>query len=186
MYGQPNDSLVAFALVAIGAFIAWLVLFTGEGYKGIIEDLKSSRRKKIERFPVPVFDRSKIELPRPKKPKIQAIVRGPIDFNEEQLRDWANQLQESIREIRREATELAKAYNSMPPSLVEDPSKPRRKPAAKAKAVKKAVKKKPATKKAVKKKPATKKAVAKKPVKKTAPKRPAKLTKKAAPKRKGR
>ena len=176
MYGQPNDSLVALALVAIGAFIAWLVLFTGDGYKGIIDDLRNTRRKKIERFPVPVFDRSKIELPRPKKPKLQAIVREPINFNEEQLRDWANQLQQSIKELRKEATELAKAYNSMPPSLAEDPSKPRRKPAAKAKAAKKAVKKKPATKKTV----------AKKSVKKAAPKRTAKPTKKAAPKRKGR
>lgn len=176
MYGQPNDSLVALALVAIGAFIAWLVLLTGDGYKGIIDDLRNTRRKKIERFPVPVFDRSKIELPRPKKPKLQAIVREPINFNEEQLRDWANQLQQSIKELRKEATELAKAYNSVPPSLVEDPSKPRRKPAAKSKAVKKAVKKKPATKKTV----------AKKSVKKAAPKRAAKPTKKASPKRKGR
>ena len=175
MYGQPNESLVGLALLAVAGFVLWLVLFTGDGYKGIAQDLRSIGRKKPEKFPVPVFDRSKIELPRPKKPKLQAIVREPINFNEEQLRDWADQLQQSIKEIRKEASELAKAYNAMPPSLVEDPDKPRRKPAAK-----------PATaKKTVKKKPAAKKAQPKKPVKKAAPKA-TKTTKKAAPKKKGR
>ena len=175
MYGQPNESLVGLALLAVAGFVLWLVLFTGDGYKGIAQDLKNIGRKKPEKFPVPVFDRSKIELPRPKKPKLQAIVREPINFNEEQLRDWADQLQQSIKEIRKEASELAKAYNAMPPSLVEDPAKPRRKPAAK-----------PATtKKTVKKKPAAKKAQPKKPVKKAAPKA-TKTTKKAAPKKKGR
>lgn len=175
MYGQPNESLVGLALLVIAGFVLWLVLFTGDGYKGIAQDLKSIGRKKPEKFPVPVFDRSKIELPRPKKPKLQAIVREPINFNEEQLRDWADQLQQSIKEIRKEASELAKAYNAMPPSLVEDPAKPRRKPVAK----------RATAKKTVKKKPAAKKALPKKPVKKAAPKA-TKTTKKAAPKKKGR
>ena len=175
MYGQPNESLVGLALLVVAGFVLWLVLFTGDGYKGIAQDLKSIGRKKPEKFPVPVFDRSKIELPRPKKPKLQAIVREPINFNEEQLRDWANQLQQSIKEIRKEASDLAKAYNAMPPSLVEDPDKPRRKPVAK----------RATAKKTVKKKPAAKKALPKKPVKKAAPKA-TKTTKKAAPKKKGR
>ena len=175
MYGQPNESLVGLALLVVAGFVLWLVLFTGDGYKGIAQDLKSIGRKKPEKFPVPVFDRSKIELPRPKKPKLQAIVREPINFNEEQLRDWADQLQQSIKEIRKEASELAKAYNAMPPSLVEDPAKPRRKP----------VTKRATAKKTVKKKPAAKKALPKKPVKKAAPKA-TKTTKKAAPKKKGR
>ena len=175
MYGQPNESLVGLALLVVAGFVVWLVLFTGDGYKGIAQDLKSIGRKKPEKFPVPVFDRSKIELPRPKKPKLQAIVREPINFNEEQLRDWANQLQQSIKEIRKEASELAKAYNAMPPSLVEDPAKPLRKPVAK----------RATAKKTVKKKPAAKKALPKKPVKKAAPKA-TKTTKKAAPKKKGR
>ena len=175
MYGQPNESLVGLALLAVAGFVLWLVLFTGDGYKGIAQDLKSIGRKKPEKFPVPVFDRSKIELPRPKKPKLQAIVREPINFNEEQLRDWADQLQQSIKEIRKEASELAKAYNAMPPSLVEDPDKPRRKPVAK----------RATAKKTVKKKPVAKKALPKKPVKKAAPKA-TKTTKKAAPKKKGR
>jgi len=175
MYGQPNESLVGLALLVVAGFVLWLVLFTGDGYKGIAQDLKSIGRKKPEKFPVPVFDRSKIELPRPKKPKLQAIVREPINFNEEQLRDWADQLQQSIKEIRKEASELAKAYNAMPPSLVEDPAKPRRKPVAK----------RATAKKTVKKKPAAKKALPKKPVKKAAPKA-TKTTKKAAPKKKGR
>ena len=175
MYGQPNESLVGLALLAVAGFVLWLVLFTGDGYKGIAQDLKSIGRRKPEKFPVPVFDRSKIELPRPKKPKLQAIVREPINFNEEQLRDWANQLQQSIKEIRKEASDLAKAYNAMPPSLVEDPDKPRRKPVAK----------RATAKKTVKKKPVAKKALPKKPVKKAAPKA-TKTTKKAAPKKKGR
>jgi adenylate kinase len=173
MQNQADSTLVVLALLAVTGFMVWLVFFTGEGYKGIWEDIKSARGIKKERFPVPIFDRSKIDLPRPKKPKLQAITREPINFNEQQLRDWASQLQQSIKDIRKEATELAKAYNAMPPSLVEDPSKPKRKG-------------KPAAKKTTKK-PVAKK-TAKKPVKKAAPKRATavKAKKKTTPKRKGR
>jgi len=161
---QADSALVVLALLAVAGFMVYLVFFTGDGYKGILQDLKSLSTKKQERFPVPVFDRSKIELPRPKKPKIQAPVREPINFNEQQLRDWADQLQQSIKEIRQEASELAKAYNAMPPSLIEDPSKPKRKPAAKKTTKKVAVKK-------TAKKPAAKKAIAAKPKKKPAAKK---------------
>ena len=161
---QADSSLVVLALLAVAGFMVYLVFFTGDGYKGILQDLKSLSNKKKERFPVPVFDRSKIELPRPKKPKIQDPVREPINFNEQQLRDWAEQLQQSIKEIRKEASELAKAYNAMPPSLIEDPSKPKRKPAAKKTTKKVAVKK-------TVKKPAAKKAIAAKPKKKPAAKK---------------
>ena len=170
MQSQADSAIVTIALLAIAGFLIWLVFFTGDGYKGILEDLKSLDQKKKERFPIPVFDRSKIDLPRPKKPRLQALTREPVNFNEEQLKNWAAQLQKSLLDLRKEAAELAKAYNSMPPSLVEDPSKPKRKrPAAKPK-------------------PAAKKPIAKKPVKKTAPKRTtsSKTTKKAAPKKKGR
>ena len=161
---QADSALVVLALLAVAGFMVYLVFFTGDGYKGILEDLKSLSNKKKERFPVPVFDRSKIELPRPKKPKVQDPVREPINFNEQQLRDWADQLQQSIKEIRKEASELAKAYNAMPPSLIEDPSKPKRKPAAKKTTKKVAVKK-------TAKKPAAKKAIAAKPKKKPAAKK---------------
>ena len=161
---QADSSLVVLALLAVAGFMVYLVFFTGDGYRGILEDLKSLSNKKKERFPVPVFDRSKIELPRPKKPKIQDPVREPINFNEQQLRDWADQLQQSIKEIRKEASELAKAYNAMPPSLIEDPSKPKRKPAAKKTTKKVAVKKTP-------KKPAAKKAATAKPKQKPAAKK---------------
>jgi len=161
---QADSSLVVLALLAVAGFMVYLVFFTGDGYRGILEDLKSLSNKKKERFPVPVFDRSKIELPRPKKPKIQDPVREPINFNEQQLRDWADQLQQSIKEIRKEASELAKAYNAMPPSLIEDPSKPKRKPAAKKTTKKVAVKK-------TVKRPAAKKAIAAKPKKKPAAKK---------------
>ena len=161
---QADSSLVVLALLAVAGFMVYLVFFTGDGYKGILQDLKSLSNKKKERFPVPVFDRSKIELPRPKKPKIQDPVREPINFNEQQLRDWADQLQQSIKEIRKEASELAKAYNAMPPSLIEDPSKPKRKPAAKKTTKKVAVKK-------TAKKPAAKKAATAKPKKKPAAKK---------------
>ncbi len=162
---QADSTLVVLALLAVAGFMVYLVFFTGDGYKGILEDLKSLSNKKKERFPVPVFDRSKIELPRPKKPKIQDPVREPINFNEQQLRDWADQLQQSIKEIRKEASELAKAYNAMPPSLIEDPSKPKPKPTAKRTPVKKTAKK------PVAKKPAVKKATAAKPKKKPATKK---------------
>ena len=161
---QADSALVVLALLAVAGFMVYLVFFTGDGYKGILEDLKSLSNKKKERFPVPVFDRSKIELPRPKKPKVQDPVREPINFNEQQLRDWADQLQQSIKEIRKEASELAKAYNAMPPSLIEDPSKPKRKPAAKKTTKKVAVKK-------TAKKPAAKKAAASKPKQKPAAKK---------------
>ncbi len=169
MQSQADSTIVILALLAVAGFMVWLVFFTGEGYRGIWEDIKSARGQKKERFPVPVFDRSKIELPRPKKPKLMAKTREPINFNEEQLRSWAAELQRSIKDIRKEAKALADAYNQMPPSLVEDPSKPRRKP-----------KPKPAAKKAT----ATKKKVVKKatPKRKTTAAKP----KKAAPKRKGR
>ena len=170
MQSQADSAIVTIALLAIAGFLIWLVFFTGDGYKGILEDLKSLDQKKKERFPIPVFDRSKIDLPRPKKPRLQALTREPVNFNEKQFKNWVAQLQKSLVDLRKEAAELAKAYNSMPPSLVEDPSKPKRKrPAAKPK-------------------PAAKKPIAKKPVKKTAPKRTtsSKTTKKAAPKKKGR
>ncbi|CAB4542344.1 MAG: hypothetical protein F2536_01715 [Actinobacteria bacterium] len=163
MQNSAETAFVVVALLGVVAFLVWLVFFTGEGYKGIWEDLKSiGSNKKKERFPVPIFDRSKIDLPRPKKPKLGTISREPINFNEQQLRDWAEQLQQSIKDIRKEANELAKAYNSMPPSLVEDPSKPRRKPKAAPKAK---TTKRPAAKKAAPKKPAVK------PKKKAAPKK---------------
>ena len=168
MQDPTETALVVVALLAVVAFLVWLVFFTGEGYKGIWEDLKSfGGNKNKERFPVPIFERSKIDLPRPKKPKLGTISREPINFNEEQLRDWANQLQQSIKDIRKEANELAKAYNSMPPSLIEDPSNPRRKPKAAPKAK---TTKKPASKKAAPKKSVAKKA-APKPKKKAAPKK---------------
>lgn len=170
MQSQADSAIVTIALLAIAGFLIWLVFFTGDGYKGILEDLKSLDQKKKERFPIPVFDRSKIDLPRPKKPRLQALTREPVNFNEKQFKNWVAQLQKSLVDLRKEAAELAKAYNSMPPSLVEDPSKPKRKrPAAKPK-------------------PAAKKPIAKKPVKKAAPKRTtsSKTTKKAAPKKKGR
>lgn len=173
MQNQSDSAFVVLALIAVTGFLVWLVFFTGDGYRGIWEDIKSARGIKKERFPVPIFDRSKIDLPRPKKPKLQAITREPINFNEQQLRDWANQLQQTIKNVRKEATELANAYNAMPPSLVEDPRKPKRKG-------------KPAAKKTTKK-PVAKK-TSKKPTKKAAPKRATavKPKKKAAPKRKGR
>ena len=178
MQNQADSTLVLLALLGVTGFMIWLVFFTGEGYRGILEDLKSVGQKKKERFPMPIFDRSKIDLPRPKKPKLTTINREPINFNEDQLRAWADQLQQSIKDIRKEASELAKAYNAMPPSLIEDPNRPKRKP-------------KPAAKKAktTKTTKATKATKTKKTaVKKAAPKRKATVAKpkKAATKRKGR
>ena len=178
MQNQADSTLVFLALLGVTGFMIWLVFFTGEGYRGILEDLKSVGQKKKERFPMPIFDRSKIDLPRPKKPKLTTINREPINFNEDQLRAWADQLQQSIKDIRKEASELAKAYNAMPPSLIEDPNRPKRKPKPAAKKAK--------TTKTTKTTKATK--TKKTAVKKAAPKRKATAAKpkKAATKRKGR
>ena len=172
MQNQADSTLVLLALLGVTGFMIWLVFFTGEGYRGILEDLKSVGQKKKERFPMPIFDRSKIDLPRPKKPKLTTINREPINFNEDQLRAWADQLQQSIKDIRKEASELAKAYNAMPPSLIEDPNRPKRKP-------KPAAKKAKTTKTTKTKKTAVKKAAAKRKATVAKPK-------KAATKRKGR
>lgn len=109
MPAQAQDNLVAVALCAVAGFLIWLLFFTGEGYKGIFRDLRSIRKEKREPFPVPVFDRTKIELPRPKKPAPRNLERNREISGSEQLKIWAEELRNSIDEVRKEANTLAKA-----------------------------------------------------------------------------
>jgi hypothetical protein len=152
MPDQGQTLLVAIALIGVVGFLVWLVFFTGEGYQGVLQDLKSVRKVKQERFPVPVFDRSKIELPRPKKPTPRNLERSNEVSGAEQLAIWAEELRKSIEEIREEANALAKAYKELPPQFAELATKP----------PKRAITAKPTSKKTT----SAKKQV--KPVKKTA------------------
>jgi hypothetical protein len=110
-----------------------------------LQDLKSVRKVKQERFPVPIFDRSKIELPRPKKPTPRILERSNEVSGAEQLAIWAEELRKSIEEIREEANALAKAYKELPPQFAELATKPPKraitaKPTSKKTAAKKQVK----------------------------------------------
>lgn len=124
MPDQGQTLLVSIALLAVGGFLVWLVFFTGEGYLGILKDLKSLRKVKRDPFAVPVFDRSKIELPRPKKPTPRNLERNSQISGAEQLALWADELRNSIDEIREEANALAKAYKELPPQFAELATKP--------------------------------------------------------------
>lgn len=149
---QIQSAFVFIALLGVSAFLVCLVFFTGEGYQGMVQDLKSIRRKKQDPYAVPVFDRSKIDLPRPKKPFPKAIDRPRSTDGAEQLSAWAEELRQSIEEIREEANALAKAYKDLPPQFSELATKPPKRVSSKSE-------KPPAKKVTVKKKA--------KPVKKT-------------------
>jgi hypothetical protein len=146
MAEQIQSALVLLALLGVTAFLVWLVFFTGEGYQGIVQDLKSITKKRQDLYAVPVFDRSKIDLPRPKKPFPKAIDRPRSADGAEQLSAWAEELRQSIEEIREEANALAKAYKDLPPQFSELASKPPKR--ASSKLAKSPAKKAPVKKKA--------------------------------------
>lgn len=124
MAEQIQSALVWLALFGVSAFLVWLVFFTGEGYGGMVQDLKSIRKKRQDLYAVPVFDRSKIDLPRPKKPFPKAIDRQRSTDGAEQLSAWAEELRQTIEEIREEANALAKAYKDLPPQFSELAAEP--------------------------------------------------------------
>lgn len=143
-----NQTAITFiGLVPVLGFVIWLVLFTGDGYRGIIDDIKALKGNKKERFPVPVFDRSKIDLPRPEKPKPRTISRNSEISPAEQLAQWALDLQRSIEDVREEANALVRAYRELPPKFAdlatEPPKRAKAKPKAKTKAKPSTSKKKP-------------------------------------------
>ena len=105
------------SLVAIAGFVIWLVFFSGNGdFKSFIQDLKGEpKTDKKEPFPVPVFDRSKIEVPRAPKPQ-----RKPLTYNRTaddidlKLDTWAKDLRQSLREVRAESQWLVEKYKDVP------------------------------------------------------------------------
>jgi hypothetical protein len=107
----------ALSLVAIAGFVIWLVFFSGNGdFKSFIQDLKGEpKTEKKEPFPVPVFDRSKIEVPRAPKPERKPLVyKRTADEIDLKLDTWAKDLRQSLREVRAESQWLVEKYKDVP------------------------------------------------------------------------
>ena len=168
--GGNDQLLVVLALVGIAGFVVWMLFFSGNGtIQDFIKDLTTKpNRKPKDPFPVPQFDKSKIEVPRPPKP-----VRKPLKYQRTadeidlKLDNWAKDLRTSLREVRAESQWLVEKYKDVP---LKRPKPETASPAKKSEPKKPAAKKttKPAAKTATPKpkaKPAAKKTT--KPVKKT-------------------
>ena len=166
--GGNDQLLVVLALVGIAGFVVWMMFFSGNGtLQDFIKDLTTRpNRKPRDPFPVPQFDKSKLEVPLPPKP-----VRKPLTYKRTadeidlKLDNWAKDLRTSLREVRAESQWLVEKYKDVPLKRAK-PEAP--KPAAKKAEPKKAEAKKLADPKVATKaktKPAAKKTA--KPVKKT-------------------
>ena len=166
--GGNDQLLVVLALVGIAGFVVWMMFFSGNGtIQDFIKDLTTRpNRKPKDPFPVPQFDKSKLEVPLPPKP-----VRKPLTYHRTadeidlKLDNWAKDLRTSLREVRAESQWLVEKYKDVPLKRAK-PETP--KPAAKKAEPKKTEAKKPTKPKAATKakaKPAAKKTA--KPVKKT-------------------
>ena len=166
--GGNDQLLVVLALVGIAGFVVWMMFFSGNGtIQDFMKDLTTRpNRKPKDPFPVPQFDKSKLEIPLPPKP-----VRKPLTYHRTadeidlKLDNWAKDLRTSLREVRAESQWLVEKYKDVPLKRAR-PEAP--KPAAKKAEPKKTEAKKPTKPKAATKakaKPAAKKTA--KPVKKT-------------------
>lgn len=166
--GGNDQLLVVLALVGIAGFVVWMMFFSGNGtIQDFMKDLTTRpNRKPKDPFPVPQFDKSKLEIPLPPKP-----VRKPLTYHRTadeidlKLDNWAKDLRTSLREVRAESQWLVEKYKDVPLKRAK-PETP--KPAAKKAEPKKTEAKKPTKPKAATKakaKPAAKKTA--KPVKKT-------------------
>ena len=166
--GGNDQLLVVLALVGIAGFVVWMMFFSGNGtIQDFIKDLTTRpNRKPKDPFPVPQFDKSKLEVPLPPKP-----VRKPLTYKRTadeidlKLDNWAKDLRTSLREVRAESQWLVEKYKDVPLKRAK-PETP--KPAAKKAEPKKTEAKKPTKPKAATKakaKPAAKKTA--RPVKKT-------------------
>ncbi len=156
--GGSDQLLVVLALVGIAGFVVWMLFFSGNGtIQDFLRDLKTQPdRKPKDPFPVPQFDKSKLEVPLPPKPKRKPLTyHRTADEIDLKLDNWAKDLRTSLREVRAESQWLVEKYKDVPLK--------RPKPEA-ATAVKMAEPKKSTKKKVAK--PAAKKTS--KPVKKTA------------------
>ena len=167
--GVDDQLLVGLALLGIAGFVVWMLFFSGNGtIQDFLKDLTSRpNRKPKDPFPVPQFDKSKLEVPRPPKP-----VRKPLTYKwtadeiDLKLDNWAKDLKNSLREVRAESQWLVEKYKDVP---LKRPKPEVAKPATKKAETKKSEPRKPAKPKAAapkaKAKPAAKKTA--KPVKKT-------------------
>ena len=167
--GGNDQLLVVLALVGIAGFVVWMLFFSGNGtIQDFVKDLTTRpNRKPKDPFPVPQFDKSKLEVPLPPKP-----VRKPLTYHrtadeiDMKLDNWAKDLKASLREVRAESQWLVEKYKDVP---LKRPKPEVAKPATKKAETKKSEPKKPAKPKATapkaKAKPAAKKTA--KPVKKT-------------------
>ena len=167
--GGNDQLLVVLALVGIAGFVVWMMFFSGNGtIQDFLKDLTTRpNRKPKDPFPVPQFDKSKLEVPLPPKP-----VRKPLTYHrtadeiDMKLDNWAKDLKASLREVRAESQWLVEKYKDVP---LKRPKPEVAKPATKKAETKKSEPKKPAKPKAAapkaKAKPAAKKTA--KPVKKT-------------------
>lgn len=115
--GMDDQSLVGLALVAIAAFVVWLLFFSGNGtIQDFIKDITSRPdRKPKELFPVPQFDKSKLDIPRPPKPARKPLkYKRTVDEINYELDDWAKELRESIKDVRSESRSLVEKYKDVP------------------------------------------------------------------------
>ena len=146
--GGNDQLLVVLALVGIAGFVVWMLFFSGNGtIQDFISDLtKKPNQEPKDPYPVPQFDKSKLEIPLPPKP-----VRKPLTFQrtadeiDMKLDSWAKDLKNSLREVRAESEWLVEKYKDVPLKRAK-PETP--KPAAKKAEPKKAAAKKPAKPKA--------------------------------------
>ena len=159
--GVDDQLLVGLALLGIAGFVVWMLFFSGNGtIEDFLKDLTSRpNRKPKDPFPVPQFDKSKLEVPRPPKP-----VRKPLTYKwtadeiDLKLDNWAKDLKNSLREVRAESQWLVEKYKDVPlkrakpeeakPSSKTATSKKTAKPKAKAQSSK--ANPKPVAKKATK------------------------------------
>lgn len=124
--GVSDMVLQALALLAIAGFVIWLLFFSGNGdFKSFLADLKGQPQEiKPDPFPVPVFDKSKVEVPRP--PKVQ---RKPLTYQRTadeidlKLDTWAKDLHQSLREVRAESIGLVEKYKDVPLKRAKPESK---------------------------------------------------------------
>lgn len=115
--GGDMQLWTALCLLAIAGFVIWLLFFSGNGdFKTFLEDLKGPPKKeKREPFPVPVFDRSKIEVPLPPKPERKPVTyKRTADEIDLKLDTWAKDLRQSLREVRAESQWLVEKYKDVP------------------------------------------------------------------------
>ena len=131
--GNSDMVMQALALLFVAGFVIWLLFFSGNGdFKSFLADLKAQpKESKPDPFPIPVFDKSKVEVPRP--PKVQ---RKPLTYQRTadeidlKLDTWAKDLRQSLREVRAESQWLVEKYKDVPlkrPKTEADQTKPAKK-----------------------------------------------------------